>query len=209
MTIFDGNRALLDAFRRGERWALEVVYRHYVRQVDALIRRGFYIAEKSVSIPGVHSAAEHLEHVQEVFVRAFTEAARLAYNALKLYRPYLLRIGKNLLVDRARKIDRHVLGKIDDLHQTLASLPDDALTLGQELDNDPEWQSAAAATREFIATLPETERKFVELRFVLRQSQSDAGAALNLTRKQVRRKEELIRESLRTFLSARGLGAVA
>ncbi|MCC6807171.1 MAG: sigma-70 family RNA polymerase sigma factor [Deltaproteobacteria bacterium] len=204
MTIFDGNRALLDAFRRGDRAALTDVYRHYVREVDALVRRGFYIAEKAVSVPGVQAIAEHREHVQEVFLRAFAEPARLAYDGLKLYRPYLLRIAKNLLIDRARKTDRHVLGRQDDAAISMNELTQDH-GLGDDLDRDPEWQAAAAATKQFIQALPDGDRRYVELRFVERQSQTDAGEKLGMSRKQARKVEERIRDALKGYLTQRGL----
>lgn len=205
VTIFDGNRALLDAFRRGDKAALEAVYRHYIREVDALIRRGFFIADKGASVPGAAAPQEHRELVQEVFLRAFAEPARLAYDGLKLYRPYLLRMAKNLLVDRARKKQRHVLGNKDDAAVAFTSLPDDEVTLGQELDCDPEWQQAAAATREFMTTLDAADRRFVELRFVQKQSQNDVGTTLGLTRKQVRRSEDRIRDALRRYLATKGV----
>lgn len=39
--MFDGNRQLLDRFRRGERDALELVYSRYVSEVGAMLRAGF------------------------------------------------------------------------------------------------------------------------------------------------------------------------
>ncbi len=46
--------------------------------------------------------------IQEVFVRAFSEKGRLAYDGLRDYEPYICTIARNLLIDRARKQGREV-----------------------------------------------------------------------------------------------------
>ena len=103
MTIFRDDRPLLDAFRRGDRAAAERVYYHYVDDVDKLVRRGFILdAKETIRVPGIGDADAAADLVQEVFVRALSEPARLSYDGLRPYRPYLLRIAKNLLIDRLR-----------------------------------------------------------------------------------------------------------
>ena len=42
MTLLSGDRALLDAFRRGDEEALTEVYFHYVDIISDLLQSGFY-----------------------------------------------------------------------------------------------------------------------------------------------------------------------
>src|SRR5262245_54234460 len=102
MPVFDNNRDLLDRFRRGERAALSEVYERYVDDVATLARRGFTMeAQGHVYVPGADIDGEH-ELVQDTFVKAFADAARQSFDGLRPYRPFLLRITKNLMIDRFR-----------------------------------------------------------------------------------------------------------
>src|SRR6478672_2492853 len=85
------DRELLSAFRAGERAALERVYLAYVDDVFRLIAVGFE-----------RNPHEQRSLVQDVFVRAFSDRARLGFDGIRPYRPYLLTIARNVLVDRAR-----------------------------------------------------------------------------------------------------------
>lgn len=107
MTVFLDNRALLDAFRRGDRAALTEVYRRYVDEVAGVVRHGFALGGKAVR--GVREVDCQRDLVQEVFVRCFSEAARKGYDGISPFRPYLLRIAKNLMIDEARKSGRAVV----------------------------------------------------------------------------------------------------
>src|SRR5436189_6463002 len=103
MTLFADSRALLLAFREGDADALAQVYWFYVGEVEGWIRRF-----------GVRDADAVAELVQETFVRAFAAGARTAYDGVRPYRPYLRRIVRNLLVDRARAGGRIVQDVDDD-----------------------------------------------------------------------------------------------
>src|SRR5262245_2887190 len=114
--VLEGNPALVAAFRRGDRTALEQVYWAYVNEVERVLRRGVAASRlqgHGLSAPDVHDL------LHETFVRAFEERARLAYDGLRPYAPFVCTIARNLVIDAVRKHNREVaLADFD--------LPDDA-----------------------------------------------------------------------------------
>jgi RNA polymerase sigma-70 factor, ECF subfamily len=208
MTIFANDRALLDRFRHGDRAALAAVYERYVDDVATLARRGFTIESSGhVYVRGAGRDGEY-ELVQETFARAFTEKARLAYDGLQPYRPYLLRITKNLMIDRFRAeqkdaravaLDAPSVGDIDQLLAANAEFP--AVEEPLELDVKALFEAAAA----YVASLPDEHRRFVTLRFEDELSQDDVAARLECTRRRVRTLERDVQDGLRTWLKSRGL----
>jgi RNA polymerase sigma-70 factor, ECF subfamily len=186
MTLFADSRALLMAFRAGESGALARVYWFFVDDVERWVRRF-----------GVRDSDAVAELVQETFVRAFTTHAREAYDGVRPYRPYLRRIVRNLLVDRARLGGRAVQ-ELDD--EALEAddpdpAPDDALA----------HHRIAAATREFIAGIDEESRTFVRLRFQDEHSQDDVARMMACSRRRVRTLETKIRDALWRHLQRAGL----
>ena len=198
MTIFANDRELLDRFRRGERAALAAVFEHYVDQVATLARRGFTIESSGhVYVRGAKRDDEY-ELVQETFAKAFTAQARLAYDGLSPYRPYLLRITKNLMIDRyrAEQKDARTIGvDIGEL---------DALQPAAEEPPDLHWQKLAAATAEYVATLGPEQRDLVRMRFEEGTSQERVAEALGWTRRKVRTLETTVHKGLRSWLKQRG-----
>jgi DNA-directed RNA polymerase specialized sigma24 family protein len=76
-----------------------------------------------------HDADGERELVQDTFAKAFAAAARQAYDGVSPYRPYLLRITKNLMIDRYRaaqrtpvELDETGVGDIDQLLAANAEL---------------------------------------------------------------------------------------
>lgn len=180
MTIFVERPGLLPRFRRGERAALEEVYFAYVDLVAHVVRQSFH---------GAHAA----DLIQETFARAFAERARLAYDGLRTYKPFLLTICRNLVVDEARKRGREVV--VDDPPEPLPG--DDA--------RDPEWADAAtvAVVERYVAGLDGKLRALYEERYVKDRSQNEAAAALGLTRQKVRTLEDKLRRGLEEALATR------
>lgn len=199
MTLFAHDRDLLDRFRRGERAALARVFEHYVDDVATLARRGFTIESIGhVVVRGAGREGE-VELVQETFAKAFAEKARLAYDGVSPYRPYLLRITKNLMIDRYRteqKEGRTVALDAVDL---------DAIQPATDDPPDPLWQKLAAATAEFVATLDPLARDIVKLRFDEGASQDRVADALGCTRRKVRTVERDVQKGLRSWLKRQGL----
>jgi RNA polymerase sigma factor (sigma-70 family) len=194
VTIFANNRDLLDRFRRGDRAALAEVYYRYVDEVATLARRGFTIESSGhVYVRGVSGDAER-EIVQETFARAFAEKARTAYNGIDPYRPYLMRIAKNLLIDRFRAAAKQPV-ELDDNAE---------IQLGEE-PVDLDWEQRRAATVEYLATLDPETRQVVRLRFEDELSQDDVAAQLGCSRRRVRTLEAKAQKDLRKWLDKRGL----
>ena len=122
MTVFEARPRLLQAFRMGERPALRTVYLHYVDDVFALARHGFLLSGTPPRrIPGESDGERVRDTVQQVFVRAFARRARMAFDGVRRYRPYLLTIAKNLCVDLARRAGRE-LPASEPAHRTIAEM---------------------------------------------------------------------------------------
>src|SRR5258708_7865029 len=196
MTIFANDRELLERFRRGERRALASVFEHYVDAVATLARRGFTIESSGhVYVRGAGRDGE-AELTQETFAKAFADKARLAYDGLSPYPPYLLRITKNLMIDRYRAEQKQVLA--------LDAIELDGIEAAAEPPPDLHWQKLAAATAEYVATLDAQHQQLVRLRFEDGQSQERIAEQLGWTRRKVRTLEHAVQDGLRSWLKRRG-----
>jgi RNA polymerase sigma factor (sigma-70 family) len=199
VTVFANDRELLDRFRRGDRAALATVFEFYVDDVATLARRGFTIESSGHAyVRGATREGEY-ELVQETFAKAFATPARHAYDGLSPYRPYLLRITKNLMIDRYRAQQKDARTIAVDLAEL------DALQPAGEEPVDLDWQKLAAATAEFVAKLGPDERELVRRRFEDGASQERVAEALGWTRRKVRTLERDVQKGLRSWLKQRGL----
>lgn len=199
------DRALLDAFRKGDPAALSKVYWEYVDAVAAVVRHGF-IVDASGRVRGEPDPADQRDVVQEVFSRAFSEKARLSYDGINPYRPYLLRICKNLMIDRARARSRIVaLEEQDRSGRPIDEwLADDTLPDEPNLDTDPEWRAQVAVTSAFVATLDAEAKQFVKLRYEEQKSQYEVADLMGVTRRRVRTLEDRVEKGLRKALAQKG-----
>src|SRR3954451_3408621 len=104
MTLLIERRELLERFKKGERKALEEVYRHYVADVSNFLQRGFSFAsrDRTLRFVGYAQPFDLDNAIQETFTRAFKESARIGYDGLHSYRNYLFAIARNLVVDEFR-----------------------------------------------------------------------------------------------------------
>ena len=174
------------------------MFEHYADDVATLARRGFTIESSGhVYVRGEGRDGEY-ELVQETFAKAFAEKARLAYDGISPYRPYLLRITKNLMIDRyrARQKDGRTIA--------LDAVELDSVTAAAEAPPDLDWQKLAAATSEFVATLAPNQRELVKLRFEEGMSQDRVAETLRCTRRKVRTLERDVQNGLRSWLKRRG-----
>jgi RNA polymerase sigma-70 factor, ECF subfamily len=196
VTVFAGNRALLEAFRRGEREALTTVYFHYVVDIAAVIRNGFAIASSGARVRGAGDEQTERDLVQEVFARAFAPRARAAYDGIRPYQPYLRRIARNLLIDRVRAAGHTVPLGDDDL----------ASDGGAESEVETaEWREQRRETAAYVAGLAPELQQLVKLRFEDELSQEQTAAALGISRRRVRTLEARIERGLRKVLWRAGL----
>ncbi len=205
MSIFEKDRDLLDRFRRGERAALAKVYEHYVDDVAVLARRGFTMESQGhVYVAGADADGER-ELVQETFLKAFGDKVRSSFDGLRPYRPFLLRVTKNLMIDRfrARRKQGAQGGRsVGDIDELLEANADYAVV--QDQDEDLHWKTLSAATTEFLATVDSESRAIVRLRFEEDLSQDSVAQQLQCSRRRVRTVESRVQKQLRRYLRSRG-----
>jgi RNA polymerase sigma factor (sigma-70 family) len=203
LTLFENNRELLDAFRRGTQEALAEVYHCFVEDVDTLVRRGFALgAGRETRVPGAPSPDQERELVQEVFVRAFSEKARMAFDGLRPYRPYLMQITRNLLVDFWRKHGREIQAP-----ESETGVEEIAELEPIEPEENLHRQTLQRATRDYLASLEPRLQEFVKLRFEEEKSQYDLMKEMKITRWNVRSMEKKVQTGLLKYLKKKGLEA--
>jgi RNA polymerase sigma factor (sigma-70 family) len=196
MAVFAGDRALLDAFRAGDRAALATVYFRYVDDIAAIARNGFVIPATGARVRGATDDQTERDIVQEVFSRAFAPRAREAYDGVRPYALYLRRIAKNLMIDRARTAGHAVAVELDDAE----------IAVEPEVDEiDEQWLAQRRETTTYIAGLAPDLQQLVKLRFEDELSQEDTAKALGVSRRRVRTLEARIQRGLRKALRRAGL----
>jgi RNA polymerase sigma-70 factor (ECF subfamily) len=200
---FEQDRALLAAFREGRADVLARTYHALVDDVFRVVALGF--VTRNGSIRPERDRDEQRAVVQEVFVRAFAERARQAYDGLRPYRPYLLTIAKNVMIDRARsrsaELARTTEIDVDAIIDGNAAIPG-------EVEETAEQQQLRAATATYVAGLDDEQRAFVQLRFDRELSQAEVAEQLGATRRRVRTLERRVLTGLRKFLKKDRPGSV-
>lgn len=194
MPIFLQDRPLLDRFREGRRAALDRVYRFYVSDVLKMIRLGFVSGQARVA--GNRDRQVQLDLTQDIFVKAFKEPARLGYDGVRPYRPYLLRIGRNHLIDQLRRIGREV---------PLDTVTESEVAIAPEGEESLHWNRLRSAVRAYLASQSEELRVFVELRFEQDGSQAEVAQKMGVTRRRVRTLERRALDGLLAHLENAGL----
>jgi len=208
MGLFLQDRGLLDAFRRGDRPALEKVYLHYGKAVYALLKNGFSFSAQGrwQRFRGCASAHDAEELMQEIFRKAFEERARMAYDGLRPYGAYLSTIARNHVLDELRRA-RH---RLEVLECQEADADDDSSPLDEaaDLERGPEElameQQLYAMVRAFREGLDPTERQVFDLRFGEEQEQEPCAEALGLSVYKVRKLERRMRKRLLGLMQKQG-----
>ncbi|MEZ4271549.1 MAG: sigma-70 family RNA polymerase sigma factor [Myxococcota bacterium] len=201
------NPTLLEAFRRGEREALSAIYDAHVDAVSTVIRLGFNLDVKNaVRIPGILDADQQGECIQEVFLRAFSRKSRHAYDGQRPYKPYLLRIAKNLLIDRLRRTRPEISLDTEILDSDLQPL-DDAMSIPDSAEASADvlhWRALRQATLLYLQNVERETRRFIHLRYEMMQTQDQVAEALGVSRRHVRTLERRCAKALRTHLRKLG-----
>ena len=208
------DRSLLEGFRRGEPAALVRVYRQYATRVAGLMRGGFGFESggRRCQFHGTRSAFDLEDRVQEVFARAFSERARMAYDGLSSYETYLLAIARNLIIDDFRKKERalveysmevpepapmHRLGAASDPllgHLSPSGDPHDDLGRAELM----------GLVRRFAQQLPDREQQIYQLRFVDELDHRDIAARTGLSASKIKTSEQRIRARFFEFMQGHG-----
>jgi len=180
---------LLRAFRRGDRQALESVYRLYARHVEGRARHVLLRM-------GRLSAADLGDIVQDVFVHAFSDDVRARYDGLRDYLPFLLAITRNMVVDWARRSGRQIRDETLLEHFTTDST--DARS--GPFEGLPFDLPLVAIAERYVESLPPALRAVHRLRFELAQPQRQVAKALGISRQSLRTLEKKLIGGLRSQL---------
>jgi RNA polymerase sigma factor (sigma-70 family) len=197
MSVFRERPDLLARFRAGDRDALETVYRAYVGKVSEIVANGFRIAATGGAVLGLgRRPADLADAVQEIFLKALSHNARQSFDGVRDFGPYLGRIARNVMIDRARRLGRELL------------MPEVDLDAVRPAESDPcaeivaQWEdpNAIEVARRFIEDLPPELARIHRTRYVEGLSQRDAAAHLGMTRQVLRHLEGKLRDGLRERL---------
>lgn len=198
MSFFANDPEALARFRAGERGTLALVYQHYVRDVARSLRAGFpaLSADGPSFIPGLESIFDVECGCHEVFMRAFGDSARHAFDGRRPYATYLRRIARNWRIDLHRRRAPWVTA------DGLAEVP--------SAEAGPARQFADAELAElierFVEGLSERDGGYYIARFREGLTQQDAAASRGMTRIQGRRIEHRLKRDLLEYLDRHGYG---
>ena len=199
-------------YKTGDPVGLRTVYVALVDDVARLVRRGFTLDRSGGGrVLGILDDDTLRDLVQETFSKAFTPRARQSYDGIQPLRPWVLRIAKNLMIDRLRRGGRELplssLGNpasedggihdIDSLIAHDAPFPEPHVSLDERRLQD--------ATRSYIGSLNDERRAFFQLRYGEGHAQHEVATRMGVTRRRVRTLEADVREGLRRVLAAQGL----
>ena len=211
------NKRLLESFKRGDRDALEVVYRHYHKGVESFLRKGFTFRSGSGSFyfKGIQDPSELVAGVQEVFRRAFEERARNSYNGVNSFTNWVLAISRNMVINqfRNREIAFSEYVSPSDSRGHLAVMDDEVTeefsgilygSPSPSQETEFEQTELKGLIDGFMATLSEPDRRLLILRFVEGYGQEEAAQRLGSTRMRVRTAEAKLRARLRAYLRHSG-----
>ena len=191
---------LLAQFRAGVMAAFDAVYHAYKAMLDRLLRVAFKIKDPNTRADILH----------DTFIRVWKPEARLAYDGVSDFGPYLSVIARNLYFDSRRRTKREVL-----LRNRRSAPDEDPLTKLLEAEGvvDPEaehgWLEPRALdiAREYVASLTEPLRSVHTARYVECLSVRAAADHLGLSVKKLRILEDHLRSELLTRLEAAGIRA--
>jgi len=211
------NKKLLAAFKRGEREAMDEIYRHYAPGVTAFLRKGFTFrsGKGNFYFKGIQDPADVKNAVQEVFRRAFEGRARDSYNGINSFTNWVLAIGRNMVINQFRNreiaFSQYIAPTDERGHLTVM---DDEITEeytgvlygspSQPQDSEMEHVELKGLVDKFMGELSEHDQKLLQLRFADGKGQEETAEALGSTRMKVRTAEARLRSRLRAYLRHSG-----
>lgn len=203
---------LLQAYRQGETWAFERLYRSNAVSVQRFLLGGFTFVSRgrTCRYRGGNAGVDVDAVVQETFTRAFSSSTRSNYDGERPFKTYLLAIAKNLVLRELARHDRH--SSLDAMEDTTDLVLRKARHGGGNSllpeDKSPEKISADAELstiiRSYIAELDDEERDFFNHRFASGLTQEATAEAMNCTRARVKLLEKRLRESFLVAMRDRG-----
>jgi len=193
------DKLLLEAFRKGDRDAMDVVYRHYHRGVTAFLRNGFSFRSGTSYFfyRGIHDPKDLESAVQEVFKRAFEDRARHAYNGVTSFSNWILAIARNMVINQFRNREVALSSYVS---------PSDVRSHGAFLDDEVTEEYSGLIygrpARAQDVQLEKAELKDLIDAFTAELSEDDR--VLGSTRMRIRTAEARLRTRLRAFLRDSG-----
>lgn len=210
----------VEKFRRGDRETLAALYAAHVDAVEELLVRGFGFKSKGQAIRfrGLREPFEIQEVLQDAFMRAFRKQARDAYDPSKPWRPYLITITRNLVIDRFRRstLEDSLFVKVGSL---MLEDESEAQVLGRLSASkpaqvgDPGFSPELEAMRtqvstvlaSFVSTLDETDTRILQEHLMGSLSQNAMADELGMSRNDVRKQIREMRARLLRHLKAEGV----
>jgi RNA polymerase sigma factor (sigma-70 family) len=183
------DRVLLDAFRRGEREALERVYSLHASNVEDRVR-------SILAGVGRLTPANLADLSQDVFLRAFSARVRAQYDGHRAYRPFLLTIARSVVIDWVRRADREI-----PVPDPLSYFTDNQVAKGEPASFD---SSLLALTKVYVDGLPSDLQAIHRCRFVLAMPQRQSALALGISRQSLRTLEMKLLREFRRYLQGAG-----
>ena len=211
------NKELLAAFKGGEKWAMDDVYRHYFPGVTSFLRKGFTFrsGKGHFYFKGIQDPSDLKAAVQEVFRRAFEAKARGSYNGINSFTNWVLAIGRNMVINQFRNREiafSHYISPSDE--RSHLTVMDDEVTeeftgvlygrASRSQDSLMEHSELKELIESFMSELSEHDRELLVYRFAEGRGQEETAKLLGSTRMKVRTAESRLRNRLRAFLRHSG-----
>lgn len=195
------DRAQLERFRDGDPSTLGDVYRNHAGALARLVRAAAF---RGATFAALRSAVELENTLVETFARAFEPRARQAYDGIRPYEQFLMGIARNVVFERFRsREDAAGLELEDALHAS-------PLAEDTGLEVVLEDREVAELLHRFRAALSVEDGQLYDARFNEGLGQEAAATRMGLTRIQIRRREQKLRQRLLEYLQTHGyLGDLA
>ncbi len=203
------DRKLLAAYREGETWAYEAVYRLYAEPVRRFLAGGFTFVSRgrTCRYRGAGTGIDLDAVVQETFARAFAPSTRVNYDGERPFKNYLFSIAKNLVLREFQRRDRVL--NVENTEETTDALARRGIELGFTPEGPSPEHAVAdeelhAVTRAFIETLNDEETEFFGVRFAQGLTQEATAEEMGCTRARVKLLEKALRRRFLETLRKNG-----
>ena len=186
----------------------------YGPAVAGFLRGGFSFksGNKFCRFHGTRSAFDVEDRLHDVFLRAFSESARLGYDGISPYRSYLITIARNLVIDDFRKKQRALTEySIDDVQDKAdPGLEDSSEPLAGHFAptgdprKDAEAKELVDSVQAFVETLKPREAEIYRLRFRQGLDHKAISDELGLSPSKIKTSEKRVRLHFFEFMKKRG-----
>lgn len=202
------------AYKRGDREVLHRLYEAYHDDVEQMLRHGFTFTSggETVRFRGCRRPFRLREMVQDGFIHAFRERVRDNYDPSQAFRPYLMTVIRNHMIDQFRR--QQLEGELfvaadavaeDDEHEQDVL---DRLGDGDDDEESPEEDALrrelAGLLQEFIDSLDETDARILQEYMLGDRTQHGMADELGVSRNTVRKHIRMIRRELLGHLKREG-----